>query len=306
MNTEKRVRQAANVFATYGEEIHAMIALQAKDESVADDIFRDLFLSIVSKPVPADIQRVEAYLYRVITNDVIDAARRTKIYRDHIRGYGERIDRRKTQDRSEKAAIQLEETKRLLQSIKRQLPTREAEAVADTCVRDYDAGNGAREMNVDRRTFSRYLCTGLKRIRQFIGEDQRITFFNEDFSDVIAHVESLENSADDQAQVLYHIMELETALGKLEEKARATNRKYEARLAASLRDICRVHEPGNISEKQVKHFAASASALVKGWGVLTREKVAYIRSRLLEVGLTWLPVTDKATSDIAKAETVTE
>ncbi|TKJ35502.1 MAG: hypothetical protein CEE38_15130 [Planctomycetes bacterium B3_Pla] len=172
IDTEQRVRQAANVFATYGEEIRAMISLNVREESVADDIFQDLFLSVVSRPVPADVQRVESYLYRVIANDVIDAARRTKIYRDHIRGYGERIDRQKTQEGPEKDAIQLEETKKMLQSIRRQLPGREAEAVADTCVRDYDAGNGAREMNVAKRTFSRYLCTGLKRIRQSIQKNQ--------------------------------------------------------------------------------------------------------------------------------------
>ncbi len=170
IDTEQRVRQAANVFATYGKDIRAMISLNVREESVADDIFQDLFLSIVSRPVPTDIQRIESYLYRVITNDVIDAARRTKIYQDHVRGYGERIDRQKTQEEPEKDVIQVEETKKMLRSIRRQLPTREAEAVAGTCVRDYNAGNGAREMNVAKRTFSRYLCTGLKRIRQTIAD----------------------------------------------------------------------------------------------------------------------------------------
>ena len=132
------------------------------------------------------------------------------------------------------------------------------------------------------------------------------SYASEDFERIVENVRNLENAGDDKAQILYYMMELETLLGGLEEKARATNRKYEARLSASLRDICRVHEPSKISEKQIGRFTASTRALIEGWGKLNREKVSWIRSRLLEIGLTWLPITDKAAKDISKAQTLTE
>ena len=132
------------------------------------------------------------------------------------------------------------------------------------------------------------------------------SYASEEFAKVHENLVNLENTADDKAQILYYMMELQNLLGELEEKARVTNRRYEARLAASLRDICRVQEPSNISEEQIKRFTASTHALIEGWGKLNKEKVSWIRSRLLEIGLTWLPVTDKAAKDISKARALTE
>jgi len=123
-----------------------------------------------------------------------------------------------------------------------------------------------------------------------------------EFKKIVENIQGLENAVNDKPQLLFHIMEIETFLGQVEEKARLTDRKYEARLAASLRDICRVHEPSDISEEQIKCFNNCITALIKGWGKLNREKVKWIRTRLLEVGLTWLPVTDKAIKDIEQVQ----
>lgn len=131
-------------------------------------------------------------------------------------------------------------------------------------------------------------------------------YASEDFEKIVENTRGLESAGNDKSQILYHIMEIETFLGKVEEKARVTNRKYEARMAASLRDICRVHEPSEISEEQIKRFTACVRTLIEGWGKLNREKVNWIRSRLLEVGLTWLPVTQKARKDIAEVKSLQE
>ncbi|MBC8179757.1 hypothetical protein H8E88_01420 [candidate division KSB1 bacterium] len=127
-------------------------------------------------------------------------------------------------------------------------------------------------------------------------------YASEDFGKILENTKGLENADEDEALILYHIMEIETLLGKIERKARATNREYEARLAASLRDICRIHEPSELSNEQIKCFIGSLKALTEGWGELNREKVKWIRGRLLEVGLTWLPVTEKAQKVIDEAK----
>jgi hypothetical protein len=98
------------------------------------------------------------------------------------------------------------------------------------------------------------------------------------------------------------MLELETLLDSVAKKARATGRKYEGRLAAALRDVCRIYEPDEISEEQAKRFAVCVRALIEGWGGLNREKVSLIRSKLLDVGLTWLPVTAKAQKEIEEAK----
>lgn len=156
----------------------------------------------------------------------------------------------------------------------------------------------------DQSTETREILAEAKR-KIFAVTDKNISgpaYASENFEKIIENVQGLENAGDDRSQILYHIMELETLLGRVERKGRAANRKYEARLTASLRDICRVHEPSELSEEQIKCFGHCVTALVEGWGNLNREKVGWIRSRLLDVGLTWLPVTDKAVKDISEAE----
>lgn len=133
-------------------------------------------------------------------------------------------------------------------------------------------------------------------------EQQWPAFESEELEKIVENAKNLENAGEDKALILYHIMEIETLLGKIERKARAINREYEARLAASLRDICRIHEPSELSDKQIKCFTGSLQALTEGWGELNREKVKWIRGRLLEVGLTWLPVTEKAQKVIDEAK----
>ena len=157
-----------------------------------------------------------------------------------------------------------------------------------------------------REYIEAYIEEQKKAERDIQREPEWPAYASEDFGRIRENLIGLENAGDDRSQILYHIMEMETLLGRVEEKARVTNRKYEARLAASLRDICRVHEPTEISEEQIKHFSACIRALIEGWGKLNREKVRWIRNRLLEVGLTWLPITDKATKDISGAKTLTE
>jgi len=53
----------------------------------------------------------------------------------------------------------------------------------------------------------------------------------------------------------------------------------------------------------VECFKGSVTMLVEGWGRITREKLNYVRTRLLDKGLTWLPVTDKAMADVEERRT---
>jgi hypothetical protein len=113
------------------------------------------------------------------------------------------------------------------------------------------------------------------------GDKQWPEFASEEFAKLVENLKGLEDADNDKELILYHVMEIGSLLGDVERKARATNREYEARLAASLRDICKIHEPSELSAKQIKRFVASLQALIEGWGALNRDKVKWIRARLL-------------------------
>ncbi len=123
-----------------------------------------------------------------------------------------------------------------------------------------------------------------------------------DLHSLVRNAKGITDSVGDPSQLLFHAMEMEALLARIEEKARVTNRKYEARLSASLRDVCRVHDPSTFSREQAERLKGSVTALAEGWGRLTREKLKYVRTRLLDEGLTWLPVTDKALADLGEAQ----
>jgi len=138
-------------------------------------------------------------------------------------------------------------------------------------------------------------------IRSERKEHEYPVFLDEDFGKILENLKSLEIASGDKSQILYYVMEIEALLGKLEEKGGATNHKYESRLAATLRDICRIHEPVDLSGKQIECFSGAVKSLINGWGKLDRKKTNWVYERLLEMGLTWLPVTEKAEKDIEKA-----
>ncbi|KPK38521.1 MAG: hypothetical protein AMJ65_12775 [Phycisphaerae bacterium SG8_4] len=170
IETKERVRRAEDIFEAYGDEIRAMISLKVKEQSMADDVFQNLFLSVVHRPIPTHIDRIEAYLNRIITNDIVDETRKTNGYNEHVRGYGRHNSHRMKQEPPDGDVIEVEDVRKMLQLIERQLPSREAEALIRRHVYGDDISDGAREMNVDTRTFSRYLSRGKRRIRQLFGK----------------------------------------------------------------------------------------------------------------------------------------
>lgn len=164
----KRVGFAADVYEKFGDEIRAFIHFNVKDKSKADDIFQEFFISIVRKPIPSRLQDIQAYLYRAVTNDVIDLSRQIKNDRNHIQNYAECYKNQLNQEDPQKIAIQVESTKKMFQLIESRLPKREAEAVLQRFGRGFSIKDTAEKMHVNERIVSRYLSVALKKMRQFV------------------------------------------------------------------------------------------------------------------------------------------
>jgi len=167
----KRVGLAAEVFERYGDEIRSIIHFKIKDKSRTDDIFQDFFVSIVQKPIPQDIEDIRAYLYKAVTNDVIDFSRRTKSQQDRIQKYAECRKYCIIQDEPQNIVIQTEESEKMFQLIESRLPKREAEVVIHRYGQDHNTSDTADRMKINARSVSRYLSIALKKMRQFVPED---------------------------------------------------------------------------------------------------------------------------------------
>ena len=167
------VERAAEIFSEYGDFIRAVIRYQVSNDAQADDLFQDFFLSLVSRPIPARIQNIKSYLYRAITNDIVDAARRVEKYRTRMRKYAECLDFSINKNTPENALINKEEINKMFKLIEGRLPHSEAQAIKWRYIYNLNIKEIAEKMCVNTRTVSRYICEGLSKIRQFFSVKKR-------------------------------------------------------------------------------------------------------------------------------------
>ena len=71
----KNVGVAAEIVSEYSDFIYMVIYSQVKNKSRVDDIFQDFFISLVSKPIPHNVKNIKSYLYKAVSNDIVDTQR---------------------------------------------------------------------------------------------------------------------------------------------------------------------------------------------------------------------------------------
>jgi RNA polymerase sigma-70 factor (ECF subfamily) len=162
------VARAAEIFSEYGDFIRAVIRYKIKNETVANDLLQDFFLSLVAKPVPHGVQNVRSYLYRAIINDIVDAARRAEKYKTRMKKYAECLNYSINKNSPENALIEAEETCKMFKLIEGWLRRSEAEVISLRYRSNYNIEEVAKKINVDSRTVSRYISAGLSKIRQYL------------------------------------------------------------------------------------------------------------------------------------------
>ncbi|MFC1762427.1 RNA polymerase sigma factor [Planctomycetota bacterium] len=160
------VQRAAELFSIHGEDIRAIIDFHVGNRGDGDDIFQELFLSIAFARLPRDISNMRRYLYRSVMNDLASRFRQQKRYLRRVKIYVENRKYRALDDDPSRTVMRAEQICKVFETIENELPQREARAVACRYRYDYDTAEAADEMGVNKRSFSRYLCAGLKRIRE--------------------------------------------------------------------------------------------------------------------------------------------
>lgn len=167
------VKDTARIFIEHGDFIRAVISYKVENKERVDDLFQDLFLLLVSKPLPADIRNTKSYLYRVIINGITDNTRRVERYRNHTHRYAEHLSRSTTQHRPEDSLIEVEERNKMFTLIEEQLRPSEALAVTMRYRDNSSIKEVAEKMDVDSRSVSRYVSVGLRKIRHFLTGPRR-------------------------------------------------------------------------------------------------------------------------------------
>ena len=165
------VGRAMKVLTEHGDFIRSVIRFHVRNEAEAEDLFQDFFLFLISKPIPQDIRNERAFLYRVISARVKDAYRKIDRYRQHMRRYAQR-HRYTVDDRPENAVIEADEVEKMFELIHSHLPSSEALAITLRYKNNFETSKVAGKMGVKPRSVSRYVCAGLKTIRDILKKDE--------------------------------------------------------------------------------------------------------------------------------------
>lgn len=170
---DENVRRAGEIFDEYGDAIQGFIRFHVGDDAQVDDIFQSLYLSLVRNPVPPAVENVKSYLYKAVSNDIRDATRRRRNYQARILRYSQYFNSHMVSEETpEDAAIMAEDRQQMFEMIERQLPAREAQAVILRYRYGHSISEAAERMRVRKKSLSRYLCMGLKKIRRLFAERQ--------------------------------------------------------------------------------------------------------------------------------------
>jgi RNA polymerase sigma factor (sigma-70 family) len=162
----KNVGVATEIVSEYSDFIYMVIYSQVKNKSRVDDIFQDFFISLVFKPIPHNVKNIKSYLYKAISNDIVDIQRQMERYKEQIKKYRENCDFSINNTLPENALNKEEQMNKMFDLIKGRLTSSQSQAIALRYGTNHTIEEVAEEMGVKRTSVSRYISTGLKRMRQ--------------------------------------------------------------------------------------------------------------------------------------------
>jgi len=164
----EQVARAERLFAEHHRYILATIGRFISEAEERDDLYQDLFVYFVRKPIPSDVVNLQAYLHRVILDRVRDRKRSQSRYRRHLDLYAQESANKEL---PAEVTIPNAQAQELFDLLDAHLKKNEAAAILHCYKDDLEIAEAARKMNILPRSLSRYLSVGLKKIRTIVRKD---------------------------------------------------------------------------------------------------------------------------------------
>ena len=168
------VQRATAIFFEHCDFIRTVIRYKIKDESMAEDLFHDLFLSLVSRPVPAEVRDIKGYIYRAIINDVTDHIRHLGRYQTLTHRCADYNKLTVNNRLPEDALMEKEQTDRMIELIRKRVTKNEFEAITSRYHDGLSIKEVADRMSINNRSVSRYISTGIRKVKQFLTIEQEV------------------------------------------------------------------------------------------------------------------------------------
>jgi RNA polymerase sigma factor (sigma-70 family) len=156
----------------YRSFIRKIIRRRIKDRYQADDVFQNVFLHLLSSPMPTDTDDIERHLYRTTNNCITSNKRQTSCEQRHLYRHAETVGVIETQKDPQDILIVAEETVTMFSLIRKQLSEKEGQAITLRYLNDCDLCEIAEAMNVKTASAERYIARGLGRLRSTLTQEE--------------------------------------------------------------------------------------------------------------------------------------
>ena len=166
-NYANNVSIAAAIFAEHSDFIYSVLRYKAREQDQVEDLYQDFFLSLVSNPPLVSVRNIRSYIYKAITNDIIDAARRTQRYQNLRNKYADYLNFSINKKSLKNASIDEGQMNRIFKLIEGRLTPSEIKAITLRYRDNCDINEVAQKMGVKKESVSRYISVGLKKIRRY-------------------------------------------------------------------------------------------------------------------------------------------
>jgi len=168
------VQRATAIFFEHCDFIRAVIRHKIKDESMAEDLFHDFFLSLVSRPVPAEVRDIKGYIYMAIINDVTDHIRHLGRYQAMTHRCADYNKLTVNNRLPEDALMEKERADRMIELIRKRVTKNEFKAITSRYHDGLSIKEAADRMSINNRSVSRYISTGIRKVKQFLAIEQEV------------------------------------------------------------------------------------------------------------------------------------
>jgi RNA polymerase sigma-70 factor (ECF subfamily) len=160
--------EVSGIYRDNGQFIHKIIRFHLGDTPEVDDVFQSFFLRLLEKPVPKkEMLNERSYLYRMITNNIVDDVRRTRAYQKYVSRYSAIPYHKPVCNPCDKL-VREEEINSVLDAIEKHLPAHIAETVKLRYKESYSNDQIADAVSAKKRTIIKYISDGLKRLREVL------------------------------------------------------------------------------------------------------------------------------------------
>lgn len=170
-DTAKQVDGAARLFDEHHAFIQATLHYFVKDPQEQEDIYQDLFIYFIQKPVPDNVQHIKSWLYCVILDRIRDWKRRQSRYYKRLQAYAQECPEQS--DVPTRPSVHRDQLAAVFTLIKDQLTENQARAVLFRYQHHLEIEEIAQRMKIKPRTVSRYVSVGLKKIRALLNKDEK-------------------------------------------------------------------------------------------------------------------------------------